>query len=108
MALLGNAGVRGLAILDADLVYQDLLADGAKEAAAVRGSLNSTPTGVDSISFGSPHVRCTPVGVHRTRDEPNEIKKNTHPKNATALLRGQARYGFAVQGQGARVNRAVK
>ena len=35
-----------------------------------------------SISFGSPHVRCTPMG--RTCGEPGEIKKNTHPKNITA------------------------
>ena len=33
--------------------------------------------GVNSISFGPPHVR--PLGY--TCGEPNEIKKNTHPKN---------------------------
>ena len=49
---------------------------------------NSTPMGDNSISSGSPHVRCTPMG--RTCGEPDEIKKNTHPKNITALFRGQA------------------
>ena len=29
----------------------------------------------------------------RTCGEPNEIKKNTHPKNITALYCGQARGG---------------
>ena len=50
---------------------------------------NSTPMGVNPISPGSPHVR--PVGVHRTCGEPDEIKKNTHPKYFTALFREQAR-----------------
>ena len=47
-----------------------------------RGPLNSTPVGVDSISLGHPHVRCTPMG--RTCSEPNEIKQNV-----TALVREQ-------------------
>ena len=38
---------------------------------------------VNSISSGSPHVR--PMG--RTCGEPDEIKKNTHPKLFTALFR---------------------
>ena len=42
------------------------------------------PMGVNSISFGSPHVRY--MGVHRTCGGPNEFKKNTHPKNMTALF----------------------
>ena len=50
---------------------------------------NFTPMGVNSISPGSPHVR--PMGVHRTCGEPDEIKKNTHPENFTALFREQAR-----------------
>ena len=29
------------------------------------------------------------MGVHRTCGEPDEIKKNTHPKYITALLRDQ-------------------
>ena len=29
------------------------------------------------------------MGVHRTRGEPDEIKKNTHPKNITARFREQ-------------------
>ena len=41
---------------------------------------------VISISSGSPHVRCTPMGVHRTCGEPDDIKKNTHPTNITALF----------------------
>ena len=41
--------------------------------------------GVNSISSGSPHVR--PMG--RTCGEPDEIKKNTHPKTFTALFREQ-------------------
>ena len=44
---------------------------------------NFTPMGVNPISSGSPHVR--PMG--RTCGEPDEIKKNTHPKNITALFR---------------------
>ena len=48
---------------------------------------NITPMGVNSISVGSPHVRCTPMG--RTCGEPNEIKKNTHPEHTTALFRAQ-------------------
>ena len=41
-----------------------------------REPFNSTPMAVNSVSSGSPHVR--PVG--RTCGEPDEIKKNTHPK----------------------------
>ena len=41
------------------------------------------PWGVNPISSGSPHVR--PVG--RTCGEPDEIKKNAHPKYFTALFR---------------------
>ena len=36
---------------------------------------NSTPMAANSFLFGSPHVRCTPMGVHRTRGDPSEIKK---------------------------------
>ena len=52
---------------------------------------NSTPMGVNPISSGSPHVR--PMG--RTCGEPDEIKKNTHPKNITALVRDQAQLPVA-------------
>ena len=38
-----------------------------------REPFNFTPTEVNSISLGSPHVR--PWGVHRTCGEPDEIKK---------------------------------
>ena len=51
-----------------------------------RQPFNSTPMAVNSISLGSPHVR--PMG--RTCAGPNEIKKNTHPKNITTLFREQA------------------
>ena len=51
-----------------------------------REPFNSTPVAVNSVSFGSPHVR--PMG--RTCGEPDEIKKNTHPKDTTALFRVQA------------------
>ena len=47
---------------------------------------NLTPTGVNSVSFGPPHVR--PTG--RTWGEPTEIKKNTQPENIIALSREQA------------------
>jgi len=47
---------------------------------------NFTPMGVNPISSGSPHVR--PMG--RTCGEPDEIKKNTHPKIFTALFGEQA------------------
>ena len=56
-------------------------------------AFNSTPMGVNSISisFGSPHVRCTPMWALSTCGAwpPNEIKKNTHPENVTALFREQ-------------------
>ena len=52
-----------------------------------RVPFNFTPMGASSSSFGPPHVRCTPVGVHLTCGEPNEIKKNTHPKNIAVPLR---------------------
>ena len=52
-----------------------------------REPVNSAPMAVNSISLGSPHARCTPVGVHRTRGGPNETKKNTHPRHFTALFR---------------------
>jgi len=42
-----------------------------------------TPMGVNPISSGSPPVR--PMG--RTCGEPDEIKKNTHPKYFAALFR---------------------
>ena len=48
---------------------------------------NFTPMAVSSISSGSPHVR--PMG--RTCGEPDEIKKNTHPKSFTALFRERTR-----------------
>ncbi len=51
-----------------------------------REPFNFTPMAVNSISSGSPHVR--PMG--RTCGEPDEIKKNTHPKDVTALVREQA------------------
>ena len=44
---------------------------------------------VNSISFGSPHVRCTPTWALSTCGEPNEVKKNPHSKKITALLAGQ-------------------
>ena len=50
---------------------------------------NFTPMGVNSISFGSPHVG--PIWALSTCGEPDEIKKNTHPKNTTAPCREQAK-----------------
>ena len=46
-----------------------------------REPFNSTRMGVDSIAFGSPHVR--PMG--RTCRRAGELKKNTHPKQSTAF-----------------------
>ena len=43
--------------------------------------------GVDSISPGSPHVRCTPMLALSTCAEPDETKINTHPKHITAFVR---------------------
>ena len=43
------------------------------------------PMGVNSISSCSAHVRS--MGVHRTCGELDGIKKNTHPRNITALMR---------------------
>ena len=48
-----------------------------------REPFNFTPMAVNSISSGSPRVR--PMG--RTCGEPDEIKKNAHPKYFTALFR---------------------
>ena len=45
------------------------------------------PMGVNSISFGPPHIR--PMWALSACGEPNEIKKNTHPKNLPALCHGQ-------------------
>jgi len=49
-----------------------------------RGPFNSTPMGFNSSSFGSEHVR--PKGRTCGAWPPNEIKKNTHPENITALF----------------------
>ena len=51
-----------------------------------REPFNSTPMGVNSISLDPPRVRT----MGRTCGEPDESKKNTHPKSTTALLCGQA------------------
>ena len=48
---------------------------------------NSTPMGVNLMSFGSPHVR--PMGC--TCGWAGEIKKSTHPGSFTALFNGQVR-----------------
>ena len=45
--------------------------------------------GVNSISFGSPHVR--PMWTRSTCGEPNEIKEHTHPKTIAALARDQSK-----------------
>ena len=63
-------------------------ADGHQRYGTPPEPFNVTPMGVNSIPSGSPHVR--PMGVHRTCGEPDEIKKNTHPKCVTALSRDQA------------------
>ena len=55
------------------------------ETGTRREPFNSTPMAVNSIPSGSPQVR--PMGVHRTCGEPDEIKKNTHPKDIIALFR---------------------
>ena len=51
---------------------------------ARREPFNATPMGVNSISFGSPHVR--PMGAHRTRGEPNEIKIDMSRKMPTRQI----------------------
>ena len=55
-----------------------------------REPFSFTPVAVNSISSGSPHVRCTPMWALSTCGEPDEIKKNTHPELITALFRAQA------------------
>ena len=53
----------------------------------VRVVSRSIPPPWRSIRFRlAPRTRVRPMGVHRTCGEPDEIKKNTHPKNITALL----------------------
>ena len=59
-----------------------------------RTPFNSTPMAVNSIPSGSPHVRCTPMWALSTCGEPGEIKKNSHPKNITALSRDQATFNI--------------
>ena len=54
--------------------------------------------GVNSIPPGSPHVH--PMWALGTCGEPNEIKKNTHPKNNTALFHEQAHAGHGHGAQG--------
>ena len=63
-----------------------------------REPFNSTPMAVNSISSGSPRVR--PIG--RACGELDEIKKNTHPKKFTALIRERTpagRTGLEARGQ---------
>ena len=55
-----------------------------------REPFNSTPMAVNSISPGPPHVRCAPMWALSTCGEPDEIKKNTHPRHTAALVREQA------------------
>ena len=74
-------------------------AHGPRRGAGTRPEpFNSTPTGVNSIPSGSPHVR--PMGVHRTCGEPDEIKKSTHPKYFTALFRAGVQSLLTVSGLG--------
>ena len=49
--------------------------------------LNASPMAVNSIPSGPPHAR--PVWAPGTCGEPNETKKNTHPKIVTPLLYDQ-------------------
>ena len=59
--------------------------DGATTQGTRQGPLNSPPPmGFDSISFGSPHVRCTPMG--RTCSAPNASKENTQTDAFAALV----------------------
>ena len=51
------------------------------------GPFNFTPVGANPISPGSPHVR--PMWALSTCGGPDVIKKNTHPKYITALVRDQ-------------------
>ena len=79
----GDGQQTGYAVYALDTVLQD------KARADCRGGtrpelFNFTPMAVNSISFGPPHVR--PLGVHRTRGGPDEIKKNARPKSITALV----------------------
>ena len=59
--------------------------EGVQGAGKRHEPFNSTPMGVNPISSGSPHVRL----MGRTCGEPDEIKKNVHPKYFTALFRAQ-------------------
>ena len=76
---------------DRSTFYKDLLRDRWVYSIKARVASRSVSPrwGVNSISFGSPHVR--PMGVHCTCGGLDEIKKiPTHPKNITALFGGQA------------------
>jgi len=67
----------------------------ARFARAIRGVRHASravrcyPNGgmVHTIASSHLHVRCTPMGVHRTRRWAVESKKNTHPTGITALSR---------------------
>ena len=67
--------------------YLDLHSNNAGDTVRAVSRSISPPVGVNLISSGSPHGRCTPMG--RTCGEPDEIKKNTHPEYVTALSREQ-------------------
>ena len=54
---------------------------------------------VNSISSGSPHARPMGRTCGRTCGEPDEIKKNTRPKNIPALCRDDARLVLHADGQ---------
>ena len=75
-----------------DVVEGELLA-GRPHALVPIASRSMPPSWrVNSISSGSPHVR--PMWAPSTCGEPDEIKKNTHPKNITALFRDRVHHAL--------------
>ena len=57
----------------------------ATSPAYVNEPRNEGRLAAKSIPFGSSHVRCTPMGVHRTRRWVDEIKKAAHTRVLVSL-----------------------
>ena len=57
---------------------------GSRSPGTTREPFSSTPVGVNSISFGSPHAR--PTGAHRTCDEPDEINQKPTRKRSPLFV----------------------
>ena len=78
---------------DGDSYYDHVIAGYASRAV----QFNLTTTGVNSTSFGSPHVRCTPMG--RACGEPNNQEKYPPEKHLALRLFFVSRHGNSTRGR---------